>query len=408
MAANRLMAALNNSGEKAKMLVRDKSTANISVVELPKTLRQKWHFLWERLRIFMALHFSKQHLWEIDIANAGTDITLLPEFREADIIHLSWINQGMLSLRSIEKIVKSGKPVVWTMHDLWPAAAICHYAGQCHQFTQGCHHCPLLPNGGSRHDLSNNVWKKKQRLYNSSNIHFVTCSRWLERQAKESALLRHLSVTSIPNPIDTHVFCPQDRKKAKRALGLPDDKNIILFVAQKVTDRRKGAHFLIEALNRLQSGNASLAQTTAVALLGGHGEELAEQIALPTYPLGYVAGDKRLAAIYNAADLFVLPSMEDNLPNTLMEALACGVPCVGFNIGGIPEMIDHKENGYVAVAGDIEDLTAGIQWVLAEADREALHKACLSKVARCYSQNSVAMRYVDVYTEAMAQKGYRL
>ena len=100
--------------------------------------------------------------------------------------------------------------------------------------------------------------------------------------------------------------------------------------------------------------------------------------------------------------------MEDNLPNTLMEALACGVPCVGFNIGGIPEMIDHKENGYVAVAGDIEDLTAGIQWVLAEADREALHKACLSKVARCYSQNSVAMRYVDVYADAMAQKGYRL
>lgn len=406
VASNRLVAALNNNGEKAKMLVRDKSTDSITVVALPGGWRQRWHFLWERLRVFLALHLNKTHLWEIDIANAGTDITRLPEFQEADVIHLSWVNQGLLSLRVIDKIVKSGKPVVWTMHDLWPATAICHYANGCNKFQTECQYCPLLPGGGGKHDMANKVWNSKKRIYKTSNIHFVTCSRWLEKQAKNSALLRGLSVTSIPNPIDTNVFNPQDRKKAKRALGLPEDKNVILFVAQKVTDKRKGAAYLVEALNRLKQENAALAENTVVALLGGHGEELAEQIALQCFPLGYVSGDKNLAAIYNAADLFVLPSMEDNLPNTLMEALACGVPCVGFHVGGIPEMIDHKVNGYVAKAGDAVDLEEGIEWVLAEADREALLHGCLTKVNKCYSQRSVAMKYVEVYANALAQKGY--
>ena len=131
VAANRLMKALNNSGVKAKMLVRDKESDTLTVAQLPKSPMKRWHFLWERLVVFCHLHFSKQHLFEIDIANAGTDITNMREFQEADIIHLHWINQGMLSLNSIRKILRSGKPVVWTMHDIWPATGICHYTRGC-------------------------------------------------------------------------------------------------------------------------------------------------------------------------------------------------------------------------------------------------------------------------------------
>ena len=170
VAANRLMEALNNNGVKAKMLVAKKETDRITVVPLPHGRLTRLHFLWERLTIFFRLHLQRRHLFEIDIANAGSDITGLPEFKEADVIHLNWINQGMLSLRSIRKILRSGKPVVWTMHDLWPATGICHYARTCSAFRTGCHNCQLLPLGGSANDLSRRVWTRKKHLYHKTTL----------------------------------------------------------------------------------------------------------------------------------------------------------------------------------------------------------------------------------------------
>ncbi|MBR4191577.1 MAG: glycosyltransferase, partial [Prevotella sp.] len=160
VAANRLMMALNNNGVKAKMLVRDKESDSLTVVGLPKSPMLNWHFLWERLVIFFHCRFSRKHLFEIDLANSGSDITKLREFQEADVIHLHWINQGMLSLSGIRKILKSGKPVVWTMHDIWPATAICHLTLNCRNFTTHCHNCRLLPGKGSSSDLSTSVWRK--------------------------------------------------------------------------------------------------------------------------------------------------------------------------------------------------------------------------------------------------------
>ena len=211
VAANRLMDALNNNGVKTKMLVRDKETDDITVVSLPRSSKLRWNFLWERWCVFWHLHFSKHHLWEVDLATAGSDITKLREFQEADVIHLSWINQGMLSLKSIRKILKSGKPVVWTMHDLWAATGICHYARGCNRYASSCGSCPLLPHKGSKNDVSAKIFGRKKELYHGGNIHFVSCSRWLEQQAKKSALFVGQRITNIPNPIDTHVFCPQDK-----------------------------------------------------------------------------------------------------------------------------------------------------------------------------------------------------
>ena len=204
VAANRLMKALNNHGIKAKMLVRDKETDSLTVSALPRSPWLRWNFLWERLVIFARCHFSRKHLFEIDLANTGSDITRLREFQEADIIHLHWINQGMLSLNSIRKILRSGKPVVWTMHDIWPATAICHVTLGCRHFTTRCYGCRLLGKGDGD-DLSTTVWQRKRRMLNDENIFFVACSRWLESEAKASALLKGHKITSIPNPIDTHI-----------------------------------------------------------------------------------------------------------------------------------------------------------------------------------------------------------
>ena len=408
VAANRLMDALNNNGVKAKMLVRDKITDDITVVGLSQSLRSQWSFLWERWCVFWHLHFSKKHLFDIDIANAGFDITSLPEFKEADLIHLHWINQGMLSLKGIKKILGSGKPVVWTMHDMWPASSICHLTLGCHHYNNGCGNCKYLPSGGGKNDLSAKVWKKKKKLYQGSNISFVTCSRWLAQEAKLSALLDGQRIHTIPNPIDTHLYHKQDKKEARFRVTLPTDKRIILFIAQKATNPYKGMDYLVEACRLLATAHPEMKENTCVAILGGHSEELTGKLPFQTIPLGYVNDDRRIVDIYNAADVFVLPSLSENLPNTIMEAMACGVPSVGFKVGGIPEMIDHKKNGYVANYRDAKDLAEGIHWVLDEADSAEVEKACLTKVMHNYSQHAVALNYIEIYNEAMAYKNYRI
>lgn len=408
VAANRLMDALINNGVKAKMLVREKETDNINVVGLKGRWLSLWHFIWERLVILMHLNFSTEKLFRIDIANSGNDITKLKEFQEADVIHLHWINQGMLSLKGIRKILNSGKPVVWTMHDIWPATSICHLTLGCSRFRSNCQHCKLLPGNGGENDLAAKVWRKKIKTYDSHNIFFVTCSRWLEGEAKRSALLAGKPVKSIPNPIDTRVFAPGDRQQACVNTGLPVDKRVILFVSQRVSNPNKGMSYLAEACHSLAKQYPEMRSNTVVAVLGGHAEEMSEQLPFEVIPLGYVNDTKKIVDVYNSADVFVLPSLSENLPNTIMEAMACGVPCVGFKVGGIPEEIDHKKNGYVAEYCNADDLAKGIRWILDEADYELLRGEAISKVVQSYSQQSVAMRYIEVYNQAIAKKHYKL
>jgi len=404
VAAHRLMEALHNNGVKAKMLVREKESDSLTVCELPGRHRAQWHFLWERLVIWFHLHLRRARLFEIDIANCGTDITHLPEFQEANVIHLHWINQGMLSLQDIRRILKTGKPVVWTMHDMWPATAICHLTMDCQSYQSGCHHCQLLPGGGSKNDLSARVWSRKQQMLAGHRISFVACSQWLAGDARKSGLLQGQRVTSIPNPIDTRIFRPGDQKAARRELGLPVDGKVILFASQRVTNPNKGMSYLVEACRLLATQHPDAASDISVAILGGHAEEITGQLPFRTFPLGYVSDQRRIVAAYRASDVFVLPSLSENLPNTIMESMACGVPSVGFRVGGIPEEIDHCENGYVANYRDAADLAAGIWWTLYQSDHRQASEACLRKVAHHYSQQSVANRYIEVYEAAMRPK----
>lgn len=408
VATSRLLDTLNNNGVKAKMLVGDKVTDNITVVQAPRPWLRRWNFLWERWCLFWHLHFSRKNLFELDLANVGIDITSLPEFKEADIIHLAWINQGLLSLGSIRKILASGKPVVWTMHDQWPATGICHYTHGCKAYRSVCQRCRYLPKRHTSTDLSTRIFNRKRKLYQGSGIHFVTCSKWLGEQARQSAVLSGLQVHTIPNPIDTHVFCPQDKQAARLRAHLPAGKRVILFVSQRVTLQRKGIAYLTEAISMLADQHPEMVHDTVVAILGGHAEEVVEQLRLPAIPLGYVSDERQIVDIYNSADVFVLPSLDDNLPNTIMEAMACGVPSVGFKVGGIPEMIDHQKNGYVAKYKDAADLAAGLHWVLREADHDALRRQAVAKVRSSYSQRTVAMHYIEVYNQALAFKNYNI
>lgn len=398
IAASRLMDALRNNGIKAKMLVRNKQTERVTVVSLKKSWWRIWQFLWERLVILTANRFSKHNLFAVDIANTGTDITSLPEFRQADVIHLHWINQGMLSLTDIRKILESGKPVVWTLHDMWPFTGICHYAGNCDKYKTQCQQCEQLLHP-HRKDLSARVFHKKQKLFAHSHITFVACSRWLEAMARESSLLTGHTITNIPNAINTNLFRPRPKTTVRERLHLPADKKLLLFGSMKITDERKGIAYLIEACQLLAQKEPEFSRQLGVVVLGSRSEHCASLFPFPIYNMNYVSNEKELVDIYNAVDLYVTPSLQDNLPNTIVEAMACGIPCVGFNVGGIPQMIDHLHNGYVARYKSAEDLANGIRWALTEGDYETLSAEANRKALNTYSETTVAQQYIKIYNQ---------
>ena len=399
IAANRLMDALRNNGIQAKMLVRDKQTDNITVISLKKSLWSIWQFVWERIVIWKANHFKQHNLFAVDIANTGTDITTYPEFKEADIIHLHWVNQGMLSLKDLKKILQSGKPIVWTMHDMWPCTGICHHARECDKYHKECHHCPYLYNGGAKKDLSHQTFKKKKELYQLSPITFITCSQWLKERAGQSALLEQHPIVHIPNPIKTNLFTPRNKVEARQKCNLPTDKKLILFGSVKITDKRKGIDYFIESCKILAEKHPELVNNLGVAVYGKESEQLKSLVPFQVYALDYISHEKELVNVYNAVDLYVTPSLEENLPNTIMEAMACGIPCVGFNVGGIPEMIDHLHNGYVADYKSAEDFANGIHWTLSESEYQSLSEEARRKVTSSYSESTIAKKYIEVYNK---------
>lgn len=399
IAAGRLLEALKNNGLKAKMVVRDKQSDKLNVIGLPNNWFTVAKFVWERVIIWGANTFRRNNLFAVDIANTGTDITTLPEFQQADVIHLHWINQGMLSLKDIGKILRSGKPVVWTMHDMWPFTAICHHARSCDNFEKECQSCPFIYGGGGKHDLSNRTFKNKKKLYGIAPITFVGCSQWLSNQAAKSALIGSESVVTIPNPINTNLFKPRNKDEARTLCQLPKDKKLILFGSVKISDKRKGIDYFIESCDLLAKKHPELKDNIGIVVFGKGSEQLKDVLPFPVYSLDYVNDDHKLVLVYNAVDLYVTPSLEENLPNTIMEAMACGVPCVGFNVGGIPEMIDHLHNGYVAQYKSAEDLANGIFWTLKESEYKSLSDEAHRKVATTYSEGNVAKRYIEVYNK---------
>lgn len=389
IAAFRLMNALNANSVNAKMLVRDKLSDNENVMQIGSETQKKWNFYWERAQIFLNNKFSKENLFDISIANTGFSVTEHPEFKKADIIHLHWINQGMLSVNEIGKILASGKKIVWTMHDMWPFTGICHHAGTCSNFQTSCGNCFYLKNP-SKNDFSHKLFNKKQAAYSKGQITFVACSEWLKKLAMKSPLTNRHKVVSIPNPIDTEKYQPKNKLLAKKEFDLPTERKIILFAAAKASDKRKGIDDLIEASRLLQDKKVTF------LIAGTNAEAITEQLAVPFKNVGYIAPDK-MPEVYNAADVFVTPSLQENLPNTIMEAMACGTPCVGFHIGGIPEMIAHKTTGYVAEYKNAQDLADGIAWCLFEADEEMLSANAREKVLSEYTNEKIATHYLSVY-----------
>lgn len=392
IATTRLKEALIDNGIKAKMLVAHKESRSLSVVGIT-ALKHKNNFLKERLGVWTTNGFSRKHLFDVDTAAYGSDITSLPEFKEADVIHLNWINQGFLSLKGIRKILESGKPVVWTLHDMWEFTGVCHYAADCENFKAHCHDCPLLRHPGAK-DLSYKVFQRKQKMLENHKINFVAVSKWLADTARSSRLLRFQPISVIPNALNLNRFQLKDREEARKKLILPE-KFIIVFGAVKIDDPRKGFSYLLEALRLLINNKTFRPEDFHLVLFGGIKDpSILEDIPVDYSHLGFVKDDETLALLYAAANVTVIPSRYETFGQTVMEAQACGCVPVTFNNSGQTDIVEHKINGYLAEYLNIEDLAEGIKWAIqTHVDTNLLR----SNVIRQFSETAVAGKYIELY-----------
>ncbi|GAB4012890.1 glycosyltransferase family 4 protein [Spirosoma migulaei] len=351
-------------------------------------------FVAERL-YFLPYERDNSVRFQFSPARFGATLDFHPAIQQADILHLHWINFGFLSINGLQSLIDLGKPIVWTLHDQWAFTGGCHYSRGCNHFLTHCHQCPYLKKPGE-HDLSARVFAQKKKLFDKARVHFTPPSHWLASEAQRSALLRGFPFTVIPYAIDQAVFCPVDRAEANTRLDLPDtSKPRLLFGSANVTDTRKGFKYFAEALTLLHQQHPDLAPE--ILVFGKGRSYLLNELTYPVRHLGLLTTEDDIVAAYNAADVMIVPSLEDNLPNTVIEAMACGTPVVGFRTGGIPEMIDHQQNGYLADIGSAQQLADGIAFLLTHLRPETLRQNARQSAEARFSEDVVARQHIELY-----------
>ena len=387
------------------MLVREKLTDHENIRGFDKSFRNRlvyWvRFILERLSVIPRV--KKRAYWfSLSPANFGRNISRTRQIRKADILHLHWINQGYLSLRDLKKLCRLNKPIVWTLHDMWAFTGGCHYSGKCSNYIRTCGNCFFLKKP-SPTDFSHKVFKRKQKLYQKTDLTFVAPSHWMAGCAKNSGLIGDCRIEVIGNPIDTEIFRPGDQTSIRNELGLPQEDFLILCGAANLMDTRKGFGYLLEALRVMGDAEEKLKNNYGLITFGKSSQTGTNII--PVYPQAYLSDNISLAKLYQAADVYVLPSLEDNLPGTVMESLACGTPVVAFRTGGISDMVDHLSNGYLADLKSVDDLIKGIRWVKNHPEISLLKENGRKKVLDNYSQEVIAEKFFSLYNELLKDRG---
>lgn len=311
----------------------------------------------------------------------------------ADVINLHWVGDGFLDIGALRGV---RAPIVWTLHDMWAFTGGCFYDGGCGQFTSGCGRCPILESD-KEHDLSARVFRRKEKAWNDVDLTLVAPSQWMAREARRSPLFQHRRIEVIQYCLDTSIFKPVDRALARRILNLPCDRRLVLFGAEHPREQRKGYQHLLAAMPHLQSLCAGPEKPEFV--LFGEGErERREESGWVWHSLGPLRDEVSLALAYAAADVFVAPSVQDNLPCTVMEAMSCGTPCVAFAIGGMPDLIAHRESGFLAAPFDARELASGIAWVLS-GNGEALGGSARATVLEKFVPAVIGAQYARLYAD---------
>ncbi|MCX7429690.1 MAG: glycosyltransferase family 4 protein [Planctomycetia bacterium] len=321
----------------------------------------------------------------------------------ADVVHLHWINCEMMSIADIGRLTK---PVVWTLHDMWAFCGAEHYTDGF-RWREG-YSATNRPAQESGFDLDRWTWRRKQRHWRRP-LQIVTPSRWLAGCVEQSALMGDWPVTVIPNPVDTEVWRPVDKLIARQKLNLPQTAPILLFGALGGDeDPRKGYDLLRDALQHLRGRingmelNGLELNGLELVVFGQLAPTQQTPLGFPVRHTGYLHDDEKLRLLYNAADAVAVPSRLEAFGQTASEAHACGTPVVAFNTGGLADIVAHRQTGYLAAPFDVQDLAAGIEWVLgAKASGPDLGIAARERACRLWDTSVVARQYAELYAREM-------
>lgn len=331
----------------------------------------------------------------------GLSVIKHPDVKNADIIHLHWINHGFLDPKHIAEIKKLGKPVVWTFHDSNAFTGGCHVRYACDHYQQQCGNCPLLLNAGND-DISHRIWQQKNSAYQQLDFNIIAPSLWMQASVNKSSLMQRKDISNIPNTLETDVFKPMDKIEAKAKAGLPTDKFIFLsgFMPSR-KDLHKGTQYLLESMELLKQRLGSDADKIEVVVFGNRGTENLPDFPFKTSFLGTINNDEKLVLHYAAADAFLIPSLEDNLPYTVMESLSCGTPVIAFTTGGIPDMVQHQHNGYLATYRSSESFTDGMEWIIKHPERDKLNQQARQTIMDSFSEEVIAKKHIEVYNQLL-------
>lgn len=397
-AAIRINEAINKSKSKeynSKIIVANKSSINTNIYTLEKNKFYKikrviYYFI---NRISLCKYSPKQPFSNEII---GFNVLKYKEIEKADIINIHWINGGMISYSTLNKLKNSNKKIVWTLHDMWAFTGGCHYDEECGRYESKCSKCKVL-NSQNKNDLSTVIQNKKSKIYSNFDINIIGCSKWISESAKKSSLLYDKYNINIPNPINVDIFKPINKEIAKDILNIKTDKKIILFGAMSSTsDKRKGFSYLLESIKKLEKDKY-------LAVIFGNKNENSEiEKYIETKYIGQLLDDYSLSVLYNCADVFVAPSIQENLANTVMEALSCSVPVVAFNIGGMSDMIKHKLNGYLSKPLDSDSLTIGIKYCTENTIE--MGKYARKYVLENYTYEIIGEKYRNFYDEILINR----
>jgi glycosyltransferase involved in cell wall biosynthesis len=404
IAAYNLNLGLNQLGHNSKMLVVEKLSSNpyvYSVKPTPTNFREKLIAQGNILLEKALNQLTPQNLYSSSKINCRQH----PLIKEADIINLHNLhwhdrNFSILLLKNICKI----KPVVWTWHDMWPITGHCIYSFDCDRWKIGCGKCPDLNSYISlKIDTTATLHKIKKSIYSKSKFTVITPAQWLKELASASPLLHNKKIVCIPNGINNQIYKSQPKQQARQALGIEiePERQIVLFSAGTWTAQNKGYPYFEKAILNLKVLIPNL------FLLGFGQGDFSETLKteFETLALGYIDHPKLKALVYSAADIFVFPTIADNLPNAVLESMACGTPVVSFNTGGVPDMIEHMETGYIAERGNIEDLANGILTLLNNDDlRESMAKKGIERIAKNFTSELQARRYLEIYQKEIESR----
>lgn len=387
VAAVRLMYALRQAGVDARMLVMHKTLNDDNIALVSTRLARRASFLLEHAQIFARNGFSKENLFKVSIATTTLPVHRHPWVKQADVVVLHWVNQGMMSLKEVRRIKA---PVVWTMHDMWNLTGVCHHAGECIGYMRECGHCRLLNNGRDANDLSRSTYLRKLYLYDHKPIYFVAVSNWLARRCAKSLLMKGRSLSVIPNafPVADFTGVP---KLSRKACGLPEDKRLIIMGAARLDDPIKGFDIAITALNKVRD------MPVAAVFFGDlRDKKVLDRLRLPYVWLGPVNSPSIIRDIYAHSDCVLSTSHYETLPTTIIEGMAAGCVPVTFGYGGQQDIVDHKQTGYIAIYRNADDVANGIRYAMSGAvDRDLMRRT----VAERFAAESVAQKYIELFNQ---------